>query len=183
MMQATRLDLLDQAYVDDLNARWAVKPSSMTVVEFAGTGDPAFGGSADDRPLGVDGQIKDRRSSVATAEFSTIEAAHAAAIAITNRRPGSLLGVLPVWNRTEPAKPLASADVPTDAQDRTAAHLIACGVPMARKTDYRDGVPVRESWLVASVTRRGSVFRVNGRRVARSLATEAITLDIAKIAG
>lgn len=94
---ADKSDLIDARYVDRLNAIWAVKPVSMIVIEFHGTGDAFFGGSADDRILGTDGLIKVRGSAVETANFATIEQAHAAALRIPNRRPDSRLGVAPVW--------------------------------------------------------------------------------------
>jgi len=92
-------DLTDPAYVERSNAQWAVKPASMIVIEFSGTGDPFCGGSADDRVLGIDGRIKERASRAESASFETVEAAHAAACSIPNRRPGSVLGVAPTWNR------------------------------------------------------------------------------------
>ncbi|WP_303786751.1 hypothetical protein [Azovibrio restrictus] len=52
---------------------------------FYGDNDPAFGGNADDRPLGVNGLILERGSSVPRAEFKTIEEAHEVAKAIKNR--------------------------------------------------------------------------------------------------
>lgn len=54
-------------------------------------------GFRDDCPLGVNGLILERGSNVRRAEFKTIEEAHEAAKAIKNRRPGSILGVLPWW--------------------------------------------------------------------------------------
>lgn len=59
--------------------------------------EDAFGGSADDRPLGIDGLILERGSNAPRAEFETIEQAHEATKAIKNRRPNSILGVLPSW--------------------------------------------------------------------------------------
>lgn len=72
-------------------------PLDMIVVEYCGDGDPAFGGSADDRTLGVDGQILPRCSNQLAAVFQSIDEAHQAAINIKNRRPKSLLGVIPRW--------------------------------------------------------------------------------------
>lgn len=74
-----------------------VMPKSMMVCEYAGTGDPFFGGNQDDRLLGISGNIIVPRSNEQPAVFLTIEAAHEAAKAITNRRENSLLGVLPQW--------------------------------------------------------------------------------------
>jgi hypothetical protein len=72
-------------------------PKKMIVIEFCGDGDPFFGGSADDRPLGVDGLILERCSNEPRVEFGTIEEAHEAVKSIQNRRLDSLLGVLPWW--------------------------------------------------------------------------------------
>lgn len=92
----TALSLENPAYLEKTKAMWrGYLPKGMHVVEFYGDSDPAFGGNADDRPLGVNGLILERGSSVPRAEFKTIEEAHEAAKAIKNRRPGSILGVLP----------------------------------------------------------------------------------------
>lgn len=93
----TRLSLEDPAYVEKMKAKWPIPPKGMTVIEFYGDGDPFFGGTADDRPLGIGGSILDCGSIDPHAEFATIEDAHGAAKAIKNRRPGSILGVLPWW--------------------------------------------------------------------------------------
>jgi len=94
----TVLSLENPAYVEQTKTAWAgCQPKGMRVVEYAGKGDPFFGGSADDRPLGCDGLILQRGSNEPRTEFQTIEAAHEAAKAIKNRRPGSLLGVMPWW--------------------------------------------------------------------------------------
>ncbi len=80
--------------------RWGSLPLSMIVIEFHGTGDPAFGGQADDRVLLESGQIQGRVCSKAdakTAIFKTVADAHQAAMKIPNRRPGSILGVAPTW--------------------------------------------------------------------------------------
>jgi hypothetical protein len=90
-------DLTDSRYVDQFNASWPAKPVSMIVIEYHGRGDPFFGGSADDRTLGTDGLIKVRGSPVKTANFATLEEAHAAALRIPNRRADSRLGVAPSW--------------------------------------------------------------------------------------
>lgn len=94
---AATLSLEDPAYVTSMKARWPAMPRVMGVVEYSGTGDPFFGGSADDRPLGLDGRILPRLSPEPRAQFKTIEEAHTAATLINNRRPGSLLGVTPSW--------------------------------------------------------------------------------------
>ncbi len=94
----TSLSLENPAYVERTKSQWGqCLPRRMGVIEFSGTGDPAFGGSADDRPLGIDGLILERGSNAPRAEFETIEKAHEAARAIKNRRPDSILGVLPSW--------------------------------------------------------------------------------------
>ena len=98
MIEATaKLSLEDPAYVSSVKARWPVMPKVMGVVEYSGTGDPFFGGDADDRALGLEGRILPRLSSEPRAQFKTIEDAHEAAVLIQNRRPGSLLGVTPSW--------------------------------------------------------------------------------------
>lgn len=95
---ADRLSLEDPAYVSRCKVSWTVKPVAVEVVEFYGQGDPAFGGNSDDRPLGTNGSIVDPRSSVsAVAQFPDIDAAHNAAQTIPNRRPGSILGAIPIW--------------------------------------------------------------------------------------
>lgn len=91
-------DLTNPAYVKQQSRRWTALPKSMIVVEYSGSGDPYYGGSMDDRQLGVDGQIKVPASKVDTASFCTIEQAHEAALRVTNRRPGTILGVVPIWN-------------------------------------------------------------------------------------
>lgn len=94
----TALSLENPAYVEQTKARWGkCLPVKMGVVEFCGTGDPFFGGNADDRPLGVDGLILERASNESRAEFMTIEDAHDVAKIIENRRPDSILGVMPRW--------------------------------------------------------------------------------------
>lgn len=63
-------------------------------VEFWGKGDPFFGGSADDRPLGKLGVFLRgtyHRSDVA--EFETREAAEAGAERAANPRAGGKIGV------------------------------------------------------------------------------------------
>lgn len=67
------------------------------VTEYLGTGDPYFGGSADDRPLGKTGEFLTGFYRADTiAEFPT----QADAIAAAKRaktRPGSLVSVYQVW--------------------------------------------------------------------------------------
>lgn len=92
-----RIDLSDPAYIDAALKRWQTAPLSMVVFEFCGHGDAFFGGSADDRALGVDGRIKESMSRVETAVFDTVQHAHEAATKVPNRRPNSLLGVVPRW--------------------------------------------------------------------------------------
>jgi len=96
--RSTKPDLTDPSHVAELKASWASLPVSMIIIEYWGIGDPFFGGTADDRPVGVDGLVKHRGSTVSTATFSSIEDAHAAALSISNRRDGSRLGVAPTWN-------------------------------------------------------------------------------------
>ena len=91
-------DLTNPVYVKQQSTRLTALPKSMIVVEYSGSGDPYFGGSTDDRPLGVDGVIKLPASKVETASFATIQQAHEAALKVTNRRPGTILGVVPTWN-------------------------------------------------------------------------------------
>ena len=93
------LSLEDSAYVLKAKSQWGCLPLSMTVIEYSGDGDPAFGGSADDRALGHNGLILERmqRLNQEPVTFKTIEAAHEAAKLITNRRENSILGVAPVW--------------------------------------------------------------------------------------
>lgn len=66
------------------------------VIEFHGTGDPFFGGSADDRPLGVSGRFLSGMYNVREiAMFPTLgEAAVAASKA--PQRPGARLGFIAV---------------------------------------------------------------------------------------
>ena len=69
-----------------------------SLLSFGETGIPFFGGTADDRPLGINGSILSRpRKRAEVAVFATIEQAHEAAKRIPNRRAGSLLGVVPTW--------------------------------------------------------------------------------------
>ena len=82
----------NQANQEPVNARQGEIMYSVT--EFKGKGDPWFGGSSDDRPLGTSGLFltgcwngKDR------AVFSTKEQATLAANKASNRREGGLIGV------------------------------------------------------------------------------------------
>lgn len=85
-------------YVAMTKASWPVPPESMSVIEYFGTGDTFFAGDADDRPLGLDGNIlSPGYQSSSIAQFKTIEEAHQAALKITNRRPNTVLGVGPRW--------------------------------------------------------------------------------------
>lgn len=96
------LSLEDPAFVESAKTRWRGQlPLRMTVLEYHGTGDPAFGGRADDRALGLDGLILPPHSTKQRAIFNTIEEAHQAAKAIKNRRPDSILGVLPLWREPQ----------------------------------------------------------------------------------
>lgn len=102
-MTQSRIEPGQQGWVEQQRMKWTntgtPDPISMIVIEYWGDGDPAFGGSADDRTLAPDGQIHTRETSLKTgaAEFRTLEEAHEACKAIPNRRPGSLLGVAPSW--------------------------------------------------------------------------------------
>ena len=94
----TPLSLENPVYVERTMSQWCqCLPRRIGVIEFSGTGDPAFCGSANDRPLGIDGFILERGSNAPRAEFETIEQVHEADNAIKNRRPNSILGVLPSW--------------------------------------------------------------------------------------
>ena len=105
-MDQSNLSLECSQYVAKLKEQWAVPPSSMRVVEYLGTGDPFFGGNAEDLVLTSSGRLA--REWVAdkegVAEFATIEEAHEAARLIGNRRPGSILGVVPAWRRQKPVQ-------------------------------------------------------------------------------
>lgn len=89
------------SYVVATKQRWRVLPDHMKVMEFSGKGDPFFGGNACDLVLGKCGQILQGPTADpdTVAVFSTIEEAHKAAKRIPNRRPGSILGILPAWER------------------------------------------------------------------------------------
>lgn len=103
MMSRAKLQPGDLGYVEETRGSWdrrgIPEPVSLMVCEYHGDGDPAFGGQADDRMLGPDGVIlsRDQRSRTQPLEFGTLEQAHAAAAAVRNRRPGSVLGIVPRW--------------------------------------------------------------------------------------
>lgn len=80
-------------------SRGLSEPASLMVIEYWGDGDPAFGGSADDRVLGPDGMILtlQKRWFTEPVLFTSLEAAHEAAKHITNRRTDSILGIAPQW--------------------------------------------------------------------------------------
>lgn len=62
-------------------------------MEFHGTGDPYFGGSAEDRPLGINGAfIVGGYHKSEVAEFTTQEQAINAANAATNKRINAIIG-------------------------------------------------------------------------------------------
>lgn len=90
-------ELGDPRYTAKMKALWRIQPTSMIVVEYYGDGDPFFGGSADDRVLGECGSILPRAPNRPAAVFDTIEEAAEAALKIPNRRPGSILRVIPSW--------------------------------------------------------------------------------------
>lgn len=102
-ISAKRPRLGEFGYVEYQLAEWSqhgfTLPLDMKVVEFFGSGDQAFGGAADDRPLGPDNIILDSRAQLVQSAivFETLEEAQAAALKITNRRENSLLGILPRW--------------------------------------------------------------------------------------
>lgn len=84
--------------VESIKRSWPVLPYSMIVMEFAGRGDSFFGGTADDRPLGLDHHLlSPPYSKLKIAIFLNIEAAFEASCKIANRRNGSILGVCPTW--------------------------------------------------------------------------------------
>ena len=73
-------------------------PNEIYVMEFYGSGDPYFGGTADDRLLTVNGDIWNGKYPKPDAKvFSSIEEAAQAAALITNRRENSVLGLIPYF--------------------------------------------------------------------------------------
>ncbi len=92
------LSLEQPEYVTRCVNRWRSQPIDMIIIEYAGTGDPYFGGSAEDLPLGKNGDILSkpyREKDVAV--FNTLGEAHLAAQSVMNRRTNSILGVAPRW--------------------------------------------------------------------------------------
>lgn len=83
----------------DHEKRWGCLPISMIIIEYFGDGDPAFGGSADDRPVLTTGKVADRlaQREAPIAQFKTVAEAHDFALLVPNRRPSSILGVAPTW--------------------------------------------------------------------------------------
>jgi hypothetical protein len=79
--------------------QWCSAPIYMKLVEHLGNGDPAFGGTADDRVVMKNGRVKDSHTynDEDEAVFKTLAEAHEVAKKIPNRRPGSILGVSPRW--------------------------------------------------------------------------------------
>lgn len=70
----------------------------MKVIEFCGSGDPFFGGDADDRVLGTDGIFHPSHKLKSPSVFKTIEEAHEAVKSSSiQRRQNSIIGVLPRW--------------------------------------------------------------------------------------
>lgn len=97
-MNEKSIDLTHPDYIRQTKAQWRELPKSMIVIEYCGRGDPMFGGSADDRVMLEDGRIREPLADRGkTAEFATIEEAHAAALRVPNRRPNSILGISPRW--------------------------------------------------------------------------------------
>jgi hypothetical protein len=73
-----------------------MQPIYFEAMEFYGKGDPYFGGSADDRPLGRNGQFLRIANRDDIAHFDSESAATDAAAAATHR-PGGKVGIIPVW--------------------------------------------------------------------------------------
>jgi hypothetical protein len=68
-------------------------PDAFAVTEFFGQGDPFFGGSADDRPLGVSGEfLAGSYHRLAVQRYTTRELAEAA-VSRAKTRIGSLVSV------------------------------------------------------------------------------------------
>ncbi|WP_144327935.1 hypothetical protein [Tepidimonas charontis] len=76
-----------------------VRPSKIFVIEFAGKGDPFFGGDASDRILCKDGVFREAPAELDKAAFRTIEEARDAAVKALNRRENAVLGAIPVWEK------------------------------------------------------------------------------------
>ena len=102
--KTTKLQPGQDGYIEQTRAAWSARqvpdPSSIVVIEYCGTGDPAFGGNADDRALGPQGMIltKSQWWTSKPEEFASLEAAHTACQAIKNRRPNTILGIAPRWH-------------------------------------------------------------------------------------
>jgi len=71
-----------------------LNPSGYFIMEFFGTGDPFFGGHADDRPVGEDMRPHINNHLCKPKVFPTKEQAIAAFDQVQGRRSGSLLGVV-----------------------------------------------------------------------------------------
>jgi hypothetical protein len=84
---------------NEFSKQWRSAPVSMKLVEHLGSGDAAFGGTADDRVVMKDGRLKESPTYTDEDEavFMTLADAHEVAKKIPNRRPGSILGVSPRW--------------------------------------------------------------------------------------
>ena len=79
-------------------SQWPSPPISMTLTEYLGHGDPAFGGQADDRRVLTSGRVAERNDYTGkSAEFTSLFFANEFAKKIPNRRPNSILGVCPRW--------------------------------------------------------------------------------------
>ncbi len=68
-------------------------PTHYEVIEFYGTGDPYFGGRADDRPLCIDGQFSRMYVQHLTAHFASESEAQRAA-AKADKRTGGRIGII-----------------------------------------------------------------------------------------
>lgn len=93
-------------------------------MEFYGTGDPYFGGTADDRLLGKSGAfltgvyLYDRDVAV----FATREEALAAAAVATNRRKGGKVSALVERRRADDCVYCDGTAVPASGSDWVVAH-------------------------------------------------------------
>ncbi len=94
-------DIRDPDCIQHARKRWPAgrEPKWFHIVEFYGDGDPFFGGTADDRPLGVSGRFLSKEEShlEESAVFFRLEEAVAAGRAASNIRPGSLIGLITHW--------------------------------------------------------------------------------------
>ena len=75
-----RPELGDPRYTAQMKHSWPSPPVSMIVAEYLGSGDPFFGGKADDRVLGPCGSILPHAANRPAAVFATIEEAAEAAL-------------------------------------------------------------------------------------------------------